>query len=119
MQSNERGFTIVELMIAVAVIAILASIALPAYNNYRIRSANGACLIEVNAYLIPAVSALRDGEALPAPNAARCSVISTATAGTSAAPGTITATPMSPGDAPITCTLGARPACNYSTPPES
>ncbi|WP_369936827.1 pilin [Xanthomonas tesorieronis] len=54
---KQQGFTLIELMIVVAIIAILAAIALPAYQNYVAKSQVTAGLADIRG----AVTAYEEG----------------------------------------------------------
>ncbi|MBJ9901254.1 pilin [Acinetobacter bereziniae] len=61
MKSVQKGFTLIELMIVVAIIGILAAIAIPQYQNYIAKSQVSRVMSEVGAMKTAAETCINDG----------------------------------------------------------
>ena len=59
---KQQGFTLIELMIVVAIIAILAAIALPAYQNYVAKSQSTAGLADIRGGVTAFEEGIQSGE---------------------------------------------------------
>lgn len=64
---EQRGFTLIELMIVIAIVAILVSIAVPAYQSYSKSAGVKACLSETKNYSNYIFYALNDQDATTLP----------------------------------------------------
>lgn len=56
-----RGFTLIELMIVVAIVGILAAIAIPTYQNFVVKAQIHRAFWEASAYKIPVEERLQHG----------------------------------------------------------
>ena len=70
--NKAAGFTLIELMIVVAIIGILAALALPAYQNYTIRAKMAEAILAASNCKVTITEAIQTGEPATAANGWGC-----------------------------------------------
>ncbi|OYU44949.1 MAG: pilin [Burkholderiales bacterium PBB4] len=65
-RSVQKGFTLIELMIVVAIIGILAAVALPAYQDYTVRAKMSEVVLAASSCRTSITEVFQTGTSLPA-----------------------------------------------------
>lgn len=72
MKRLQQGFTLIELMIVVAIIGILAAVALPAYQDYTVRAKMSEVILAMSACRTSITEVYQSGGSQPAANSWGC-----------------------------------------------
>ncbi len=90
MKRIQLGFTLIELMIVVAIIGILAAVALPAYQDYTIRSKVSELILQASGYKVTvSEKAANDGTLASAGVGLSIAIVGKVTSGGNAVDGRI------------------------------
>ena len=101
MKKVQQGFTLIELMIVVAIIGILAAIAIPAYQDYTQRAQVGEAFTLISGAKTAIAEFAQTNGAYP--DAAQIAQLGLA----APTPGQYSSFAVNPGDGAITVTMGA------------
>jgi type IV pilus assembly protein PilA len=74
MKTLQKGFTLIELMIVVAIIGILAAVALPAYQDYTVRARMSEVILAMSACRTSITEVYQSGGSAPGANNWGCEI---------------------------------------------